>query len=391
MSAEAAVSRRADGRWVARPYLGTDAVTGRQIRPQRTWPADWDEERAQAACDEWIAGYAPALAARSAKRLASMLERYISDPARGWSGNTVATYLSALRSCIAPTLGEVPYDELEPYMVTAAYRELLTGLRGRRPISRATLRKAHSLLSGAYRHWRKQLGRNPMLDVPAPVPERTEPVALSEWDQDELSGALLTALSDDACDTASVRHRTLAFAAYIALMQGLRCGEACALERRDWRRATHDVHVGATVVEKPRLMRQPYPKRGSLGNVAAAPDVEAQIARHIEWQDGWVKAPGASTPLVTFRRDGRIARPSTVSRLFTALARELGMPDGTTMHTLRHTHATWLVMHGYAMRTVQERLRHSDVRTTLVLYTSVMPGRDAEAAQAFAGSVKKGR
>lgn len=77
-------------------------------------------------------------------------------------------------------------------------------------------------------------------------------------------------------------------------------------------------------------------------------------------------------------------RPSTLSRYFSEMARDLGMPAGTTMHTLRHTHATWLLMNGYDMRTIQERLRHRDVATTLRLYASVMPGRDSAAASGFA-------
>lgn len=388
MTPRVPVRRRADGRWVARPYLGTDRVTGRQIRPQRTWPGDWDEGRAQAACDEWLAGLLPGASTGAARRLGSMLARYIDDPRHGFSGNTLATYRSALANYIEPTIGDVPYDELEPYMVTAAYRLLLTDGPARRAISRATLRKVHSLLSGAYREWQRVLRRNPMLDVAAPVPERAEPFALGDWDQGALASALAECMADEGTDRASVERRTTAFAAYIALQQGLRCGEACGLARRDWRRSAHDVHVGGTVVEKPGLMLKPDPKRGSAGNVAAAPEVERELARHIAWQDTWLDpvapARAASVPLVTYRPDGRLARPSTVSRRFTALAREIGLPEGTTMHTLRHTHATWLIMHGYDMRTVQERLRHADVRTTLALYTSVAPGRDAEAAAAFA-------
>lgn len=388
------VRRRSDGRWLARPYLGTDRVTGRQIRPQRTWPASWEEERAQEACDEWVAALLPSASTGAARRLGSMLARYIDDPARGFSGNTLATYRSALANYIEPTVGDVPYDELEPYMVTAAYRVLLTGGPGRRPISRATLRKVHSLLSGAYREWRRTLGRNPMLDVRAPVPDRCEPLSLGDWDQDALSSALSELMADDAADRRSVSRRTTAFAAYIALQQGLRCGEACALVRRDWRRSTHDLHVGGTVVEKPGLMLKPDPKRGSSGNVALAPEVEEQIARHMAWQDSWMDpAPVLARtrcPMVCYSADGGLARPSSVSRAFSALAREIGLPEGTTMHTLRHTHATWLIMHGYDMRTVQERLRHSDVRTTLALYTSVAPGRDAEAAAAFARAYQIG-
>lgn len=380
------VERDERGRWFLRPYLGTDRLTGKPIRPYRSWDGSMSREEAQAAADEWLAGLVPSAVEGASKRLDSMLMAYAMDPSRDFAPTTRAAYQSAVRNHIAPTIGSIPYDELQPYEVSAAYRILLTPTRSRPALSRSTLRKDHALLSGAYRCWQRRIGRNPMLEVPAPTPELAAPVSLDEWDQDALVAALVECMADGATDRASIVRRTTAFAGYVALMQGLRCGEACALRRRDWRRGAHDVRVCATVVERPRLHRQDYPKRGSAGNVAAAPEVEDAIREHIAWQDRWMRSPGPDSALLSERADGRVPRPSTVTSRFTALARELGMPEGTTMHTLRHTHATWLLMNGYDMRTIQERLRHRDVATTLRIYASVLPGRDAQAAAAFAGA-----
>ena len=88
-------------------------------------------------------------------------------------------------------------------------------------------------------------------------------------------------------------------------------------------------------------------------------------------------------PLVT--RDGSWMRPSAQSAAFSRLARSLGLPAGTTMHTLRHTHATMLLYSGVPVETIRQRLGHADVATTLRLYAHALEGADRAAAEAWEG------
>jgi len=83
--------------------------------------------------------------------------------------------------------------------------------------------------------------------------------------------------------------------------------------------------------------------------------------------------------------DGSFVRPSAQSRRFTALARSLGLPAGTTMHTLRHTHASMLLYRGVPVETIRARLGHSEVTTTLSLYAHLLEGADRAAANAWEG------
>ena len=78
-------------------------------------------------------------------------------------------------------------------------------------------------------------------------------------------------------------------------------------------------------------------------------------------------------PLFYGSRGGRL-NPGIVQRTMRSLRADLGLPETTTPHALRHSFATHLLAGGGDLRTIQELLGHASLSTTQ-RYTDVDAAR----------------
>lgn len=360
------VTRGKDGVWFCRPYLGTNALTGKPMRPYRRFPEASGEAEARELAQEWVNTLAPAAGLRVSMRVGDVLSRYIAKiEADGAGANTVKTYRSMLRCYVEPYIGRADVGDVEPYVIDGLYFTLLTeGGRDGQGIAAS----------------------NVLDSVTKPRPQPREAAAYDEADFAKLSAALAEELARDEGGRSAVMRRNCAMAAYLALWTGMRCGEVCALARPDVRLAARTALVRATMVETPGgLVRQPKTKGKRSRSVSLYGETAERVRAHLDWQAEYLpKGLDARRLGVCCDADGGFLRPSAVSAWFSGLRDELGLQRGTSFHTLRHTHATWLLLQGVDPKTVMERLGHAKVTTTLELYGHVLPGRDAAAAQAFA-------
>lgn len=382
------IKRRPDGRRYVQPYLGRSKVTGRAIRPYRSFPDDMTDAEVEEAARRWLAAVGAAAEAGATCRLGELLEAYVdSIEAAEGRANTVATYRSWARGYATP-VADLDARSVTTWMVERLYAELLDhGGRDGGPLSPRTVRSFAWFLSGAYK-WLIGIGvceSNPCVGARVPVPMPSEAFALDEGAMGAIVPALQDEMSADAGDARAALRRCAAFLAWLSLNTGVRVGEACALRRADAQLARRVLHVCGTVTEADGVRRQPATKGDRPRNVSMTADLVGDVVRHVEWEDGLLGRRGirsmGSLPLATI--NGGWLRPSSVSREFRLIARDYGIPPEATFHSLRHTHATWLLLRGQDMRTVQERLGHADVATTMRIYGHVLPGRDQASADVF--------
>jgi integrase len=107
--------------------------------------------------------------------------------------------------------------------------------------------------------------------------------------------------------------------------------------------------------------------------------------RALQMGAGW-----PDTGLVFTHPDGNGLWPQMVTARFKAIAAALELPL-IGVHGLRHSAATWMIGAGVSPKLVQQRLGHADAGVTLNLNSHVMPGHDAEAAEALASAVDSAR
>ena len=68
---------------------------------------------------------------------------------------------------------------------------------------------------------------------------------------------------------------------------------------------------------------------------------------------------------------GEPFHPDAITRILARIAAAAGVPR-LTVHELRHTHTTWLVLAGVPLPVVSQRIGHARVSTTMDLYAHLL-------------------
>lgn len=157
------------------------------------------------------------------------------------------------------------------------------------------------------------------------------------------------------------------FGIFLALYTGIRIGELCALQWKDWSFDTKTIHISKTMQRLQKVERNEEKKTHvivveakskSSHRLIPLPDFILEIASKY-------KQPPNCYVISTER--GKFTEPRVMQYQFKKCMDLCGIKD-VNFHALRHTFATRCIESGFDVKTLSEILGHSSVKITLDKY-----------------------
>ncbi|MGH9658745.1 MAG: tyrosine-type recombinase/integrase, partial [Bryobacteraceae bacterium] len=282
-----------------------------------------------------------------------------------------ATYLDA-------GLLAMPLPEITPLHLNRAWGRLLKSgghtrkAKTPRPMSAKTVRNIAGVVSSAFGRairW-GLVATNPVTNSEPPVSKKRIKKLLTPTEQD----MVFEAATGPWCLPMFLR-----MAGSIAA----RRGEILALRWSDIEDGR--ASITRSLSQTKQVLDFKCTKTDNPHVVAIPPSTLIALDEHRKRQDAFRQQFGpdyrADLDLIFANPDGTPLKPDSVSASVSLLFRKLKLPKGTSLHSLRHTHASELLDAGVPLPVVSARLGHSSVRVTADIYSHAIHGQDDEAVR----------
>jgi integrase len=329
-------------------------------------------------------GVAAALPTTLAMLLAEFMKQYAED---NLAPKTIERY-EEMAEYLSPELLGMTIGEITPLHLSREWARLLKSgghtrkTKAPRAMKPKTVRNIAGLVSSAYlRAIKWGLATvNPVTHSDLPRLKKRAGLALLPSEQD-----LLT-----ACSLGPWCLQTFL---EMCVATGCRRGEVLALRWSDIR--NNKVFVDRSLCQTRDGLVYKTTKTEEPRDIALPPGTAGVLEAHRLRQDKfrWQFGPDyrADLDLIFANSDGTELKPDSISATVSRICRRLGLPKGSSLHTVRHSHASILLEKGVAITTVSERMGHSSVRTTADIYSHALRGKDEEAAEIFGKVMQSAR
>lgn len=404
------------GSLVVRAYAGINPDTGRPRQVSETIGPDSTDEQIEAAKARVEARAAITKGNPALMTVGTVVDYYLDGCELGeMSPTTLSSYRSYARRHVKPRIGGVAFDRADAATFSRFFRDLRRSKEGGGAgLASATVEKVHAFLSGCFNTLVGDgvVSANPMIGVKVGRAASPEAAPLMPADFSKLLAYLENVLSSPVGDDDGFERYMFACAYWSALHKGVRRGELSGFQDKNWEfRTSVDPDSGkpvrvyglrvATVLAYDKdngimgkagnIVRKEPKSQKSKRFVSSDEDTRSYIEAYRALRDAVLAERGVAvdgeTPFFC-HAGGEPVEPSEFTDMLKLLVGKLGLAPATHLHTLRHTHATYLIEHGENLKAVQERLGHASFKTTMDTYGHLLPGRDMAAAKTFARASK---
>jgi integrase len=284
--------------------------------------------------------------------------------------HTYEAYEICVRRRLVPLLGEIKLRDLRPQHIQNAYAELSKTLQPK------SIRLTHVPLNQALNlavEW-NLIPNNPAARVKLPKIKGKEKTILTPEQVTQL--------------LAATRHERLYPLWYLFVSTGARKGEILGLKWADVNFKTGNLSIRRQIIRKTGigLVLEELKTEKSRRTIPLGPDMLSTLREHrtrkLEERlasERWETRPEFEDLLFSSVH-GSPLDPATTWADFQKTLAQAGLPP-MTLHGLRDTAATCMLLEGIDAKTIAERLGHSDVALTLRIYSHVTPAMHRDAAE----------
>ena len=280
---------------------------------------------------------------------------------------TYAGYRYHIENYINPRIGSIKLVDLKPIQVQNMYYDLLKNgrVKGKQPLNSKTVIQTHRIL-------RKALKSAVMLQMIESNPcDCVEPPKKKAYKCDVLQEHEIKDFIKAFNDT------EIQLAVIIAVTLGLRRGEILALIWSDIDFERKTVSISKSLACTAKKVQVDTVKTEKSNRILLLPESLLSIFRSEK-----EKRSALDGDYVILNLEGNRFNPSSFSKRYTEFRDRNGLKK-IRFHDLRHTNATIMYKSGIKTKVMQERLGHSNIATTLDIYTHLFKEDQQEAADLF--------
>ena len=339
--------------------VGTDPKTGKPIkktfygkkqsdvvRQKKKFEADFEAGTYQAATEYTVATW---------------LDQWLESIKTRLASKSYESYAYIVRVHLKPEFGLIKLEDLDTQMIERFLNRKLSPGDGKKGLSIRTVNYVKQTLSTSLRKAKRQrlINYNPAEDVELPK-QRKQSRKDRAFSFEEMQ-IFITGTRDS-------RYH---YIWDIGFLTGFRRGELLGLQWKDIDFDNCRINLCRQVLldgnNKP-IVTEVLKTEGSSQQVSVMPIVIERLRQCRRKQSEFLLKLGLKiddNALIFSNYDGRPYRPDVVSHRFTAERKRLGLRDGLSMHSTRHTFATLGTEVGIETPKLMDLMRHSDIKITM--------------------------